>query len=174
MVRIIFSRRSCRDGQFLSFNEERNQRRSKRKFPLLELPLLPQCLRSRSFASDKRQDTPLGAVASLRIGSLTLPRSTPQSAGGLRYRSRGKENVCFSFFKKLVKFFLDFFSLFSLIIFKKSFSLLFVFFREKVFSKGIFIYYKFIVWHHKFHGGMNKLETGWIFYHPRSLAGMLL
>ena len=70
MVQIIFSCRSCRDGQFLSSNQERNQRRSKRKFPLLELPLLPRCLRSRSFASDKRQDTPLGAVASLRIGSL--------------------------------------------------------------------------------------------------------
>ena len=75
MVRIIFSRRSCRDRQFLSFNEERNQRRSKRKFPLLELPLLPRCsARSGNFVALTRlrkwQDTPLGAVMSLRIGSL--------------------------------------------------------------------------------------------------------
>ena len=93
----LLAMRSCRDGQFLSFNEERNQRRSKRKFPLLELPLLPRCsTHSSSFADlvrlRKWQDTPLGAVASLRIGSLrSLARL--RKAPAVRYRLQGA-GVC--------------------------------------------------------------------------------
>ena len=85
---VLLPCRSCRDGQFLSFNEERNQRRSKRKFPLLELPLLPRCdanllaLRSRCASTSQvaRYAARRGCVASHRIA--TLPCSTPQSAGG--------------------------------------------------------------------------------------------
>ena len=78
MVRIIFSCRSCRDGQYLSFNEERYQRRSKRispswnshcchGAPLVQATLLP----SLDFASGKiRRSARLRRFASDRYAPL--------------------------------------------------------------------------------------------------------